>query len=88
MLSKLKYILCDVLRVLDHIPCDLTNYFRILLRGKQYGMKDLCDLYERDLFVFIVLAKQGSKSSKFAGLYSVTVDHSIQSKNDFILLLT
>lgn len=36
------------------------------------------------LHVFIVLANQGSKWLKFAGLYSVTVDHSIQSKHDFI----
>lgn len=88
MLPKLKYILCDGLRVLDHIPCDLTNHFRILLRRKEYGMKDLCDLFERDWLVFIVLAKQGSRWLKFAGLFSVTVDHSIQSKHDFILLLT
>lgn len=88
MLPKLYYILCDVLRVLDHIPCDLTNHFRILLRRKEYGMKELCDLSERDWLVFIVLAKQGSKWLKFDGLYSVTVDHSIQSKHVFIFLLT
>lgn len=64
MLPKLKYILCDVLRVLDHIPCDLTNHFRILLRRKEYGMKDLCDLFERDWARLHSVSKAGLKMVK------------------------